>query len=159
MLGACNTCVRLQSRFTSSGWMDWLIVGWFFYLFTYLFIDLFIHLFTYLLTYSFFSLFSLLFFFSLFVCLLCLLLFCGCWLCFYFLLVYFLFFVVVCFYVFFFFFFCSLFILSAVLISLSVGLGLIFRWSENKTSYFGVVYKYLRVGMEVTVIKEIFIIM
>ena len=40
-----------------------------------------------------------------------------------------------------------------------MGLGLIFRWSENKISYFGVVYKYVKVGMEVTVVKEIFIIL
>ena len=39
-----------------------------------------------------------------------------------------------------------------------VGLGLIFRWSENKFSYFGVAYKYLRVGMEVAISKELFII-
>ena len=30
-----------------------------------------------------------------------------------------------------------------------VGLGLIFHWSENKFSYFGIAYKYLRVGIEV----------
>ena len=39
-----------------------------------------------------------------------------------------------------------------------MGLGLIFRWSENKISYLGVVYKYVKVGMEVTVVKEIFIL-
>ena len=54
--------------------------------------------------------------------------------------------------------FFSLFILCAVFISLRVGLGLILRWSENKISYFGVVYKFLSVGMELTVIKELFII-
>ena len=35
----------------------------------------------------------------------------------------------------------SLFILCAVFISLRVGLGLFFRWSETKISYCGVVYK------------------
>ena len=39
------------------------------------------------------------------------------------------------------------------------GLGLIFCWWENKFSYFGVVYKYLSVGMEMAVIKELFIIL
>ena len=34
-----------------------------------------------------------------------------------------------------------------------VGLGLISPWSENKISYFGVAYKFLSVGLEVTVIK------
>ena len=55
------------------------------------------------------------------------------------------------------FFFASLFILCAVFISLRVGLGLIFRWSETKISYFGVVYKFLSVGMELAVIKDLFI--
>ena len=53
------------------------------------------------------------------------------------------------------FFFASLFILCAVFISLRVGLGLIFRWSEIKISYFGVVYKFLSVGMELVVIKNL----
>ena len=56
-------------------------------------------------------------------------------------------------------FFSSLFILHAVFISLCVGLGLIIRCSENKISYFGVVYKCLSVGMELAVIKELFIIL
>ena len=56
-------------------------------------------------------------------------------------------------------FFCCLFILSAVFISVCVGLGLIFCWWEKKFSYFGVVYKYLSVGMEMAVIKELFIIL
>ena len=51
-------------------------------------------------------------------------------------------------------FFSSLFILRAVFISLWVGLGLIFRWSESKISYFGIVYKFLIAGMELAVIKE-----
>ena len=55
--------------------------------------------------------------------------------------------------------FSSLFILSAVFISLWMWLNLIFHWSENKISYFGVVYKYLSVGMAVAVIKEFFIIL
>ena len=53
----------------------------------------------------------------------------------------------------------SLFILRAVFISLYVGLGLIFHWSKIKISYFGVVYKFLSVGMELAVSKEIFIIL
>ena len=40
----------------------------------------------------------------------------------------------------------SLFILCAGFISLLVGLGLIFRWSETKISYFGVIYNFLMVG-------------
>ena len=59
-----------------------------------------------------------------------------------------------------FYFFCpSLFILCAAFISLQVGLGLIFRWSEIRISYFGVVYKCLSVGMELVVVKDIFIIL
>ena len=53
----------------------------------------------------------------------------------------------------------SLFMLCAVFISLQVGLGLIFRWSETKIFYFGVVYKFLSMGMELGVIKELFIIL
>ena len=53
----------------------------------------------------------------------------------------------------------SLFMLCAVFISLQVGLGLIFRWSETKIFYFGVVYKFLSMGMELGVIKEVFIIL
>ena len=53
------------------------------------------------------------------------------------------------------FYFPSLFILCAVFISLRVGLGLIFCWSETKISYFGVVYKFLSVGMELVVIKNL----
>ena len=56
------------------------------------------------------------------------------------------------------FYFSSLFILSAVFISLWVGLGSIFCLLKNKISYFGVLYKYLNVGMEVAVIKELFIL-
>ena len=56
----------------------------------------------------------------------------------------------------FFLFFFSLFILGTIFISLWVGLGLIFCWSENKICYFAVVWKYLRVGMELAVIKELF---
>ena len=57
------------------------------------------------------------------------------------------------------FFFPSLFILCAVFILLQVGLGLIFHWLETKISYFGDVYKFLSVGMELAVIKELFIIL
>ena len=56
-------------------------------------------------------------------------------------------------------FFPPLFILCAVSISLQVGLGLIFHWLETKISYFGVVNKFLSVGMELAVIKELFIIL
>ena len=34
-----------------------------------------------------------------------------------------------------------------------------FRWSEIKISYFGVVYKHLSVGMELVVVKDLFIIL
>ena len=129
MLGTCNTCVTLQSRVTSSGAT---VNSWMIFWCCYL---------------SFFSFLS-------FACLFCLFLFCGCWFCFYFLLAYFL----LCAFKFAFF-FSSLFILCAVFISLWVGLGLIFCWSENKISYFGVVYKFLSVGMELAVIKELFIIL
>ena len=44
-------------------------------------------------------------------------------------------------------------------ISLWMGLGLMFRWSESKISYLGVVYKFLNVGMDLVVIKELFIIL
>ena len=57
------------------------------------------------------------------------------------------------------FFFPSFIILRAVFTSLRVGLGLIFCWSEIKIFYFGVVYKFLSVGMELAVIKELFIIL
>ena len=40
-----------------------------------------------------------------------------------------------------------------------MGLGLIFHWLETKISYFGDVYKFLSVGMELAVIKELFIIL
>ena len=56
-------------------------------------------------------------------------------------------------------FFPSLFILCAVFISLRVGLGLIFCWSEIKIPYFGVVYKFLSEGMELVVVKHLFIIL
>ena len=136
MLGACNTCIRLQSRVTSSGATvnSWMI---FFYLFFY------ILFYIYLFIFSFLSL----------ACLFCLFSFCGCWFCFYFLLAYFWLCVLSLS------FFPSLFILSTVFISLWVGLGLIFHWSENKISYFGVVYKFFSVAMELAVIKELFIIL
>ena len=134
MLDACNTCVKLQSRVTSSGATgnSWMIFFFFFFFCLFIF--------------SFLS----------FACLFCLFLFCGCWFCFYFLLVYFL----LCAFkfVFFFFSFPSLFILLSVFILLCVGLGLIFRCLENKISYLGVVYKFLSMGMELAVIKELFIL-
>ena len=127
MLDACNTCDSPESQVL----VPQVIVGWFFLFFFYLFI------------FSFLS----------FACLFCLFLFCGCWFCFYFLLVYFL----LCAFkfVFFFFSFPSLFILRSVFNSLCVGLGLIFCCSENKISYFRVVYKFLSMGMELPVIKKL----
>ena len=59
----------------------------------------------------------------------------------------------------FFCFFFSLFILRIIFISLGMGLGLIFCWSENKICYFAVVCKYLRVGMELAIIIELFTIL
>ena len=53
-------------------------------------------------------------------------------------------------------FFPSLFILWAVFISLRVGLGLTFCWLKIKIFYIGVVYKFLSVGMELAVIKDLF---
>ena len=86
------------------------------------------------------------------LCLFVLLVFvCGCWFCFYFLLAYFL----LCGFKFVFSF---PLILSAVFISLWVGLDLNFSWSENKISYFGAAYKYLSRGIELAVIKELFIL-
>ena len=38
-----------------------------------------------------------------------------------------------------------------------VGLGLIFRWSENKISYLGAVYKFLNVGMDLAVLKNYYL--
>ena len=55
-----------------------------------------------------------------------------------------------------FFFFLLFFFCHAGFISLWV--GLIFCWLENDISYLGVVYKFLSVGMELAVIKELFVI-
>ena len=145
MLGTCNRCVRLKSRVTSSGstvksWMIflvflWLLIFFLFYFIKFLFIYLLMHLF-----FTFPPLCMLIFFFFYWpICCLCV--------C-----------VLLSWHFFFFFFFSSLFILCAVFISLRVGLGLIFRWSEIKISYFGVVYKFFTVGMELVVIKDLFII-
>ena len=74
------------------------------------------------------------------------------------LLILFLFFIglsfVVCFYV-------CLFFWHAGFISLWLGLGLIFRWSEIQISYLEVVNNFLSVGMqlELAVIKVLFIIL
>ena len=129
MLGTCNACVRLHSRVTSSGTT---VNSW---------IIFFIYCLIYLFIFSFLS----------FICLFCLFLFCGCWFCFYF-----------CWP-----FYCCLLLsfsflplyLSAVFISVWVELGLIFHWSENRISYFRVIYKYLSMGMELGVIKELCIIL
>ena len=161
MLGASSTCVTLQSRVTSSGatvksWM------WFFLLLLLFVYFLFIKfLFFYLIMYLFCT------FSPLPVCFAC-----FCFVAvdfFYFLLAYLCMFVCVsvcvcecvclCVLLSLSFFFFPLFFLCAVFISLRVGLGLILRWSETKISYFGVVYKLLSVGMELAVIKELFIIL
>ena len=141
MLGACNTCVRLQSRATSSGatvnsWMNFLFICLFIYLF---FNFIFMYLFSYLFIYF---VLSLLVFF-------CLFFFCGCWICFYLLLTCFC--CCCC---------CELlsllfFFWHAGFISLWVGLGLIFHWSENKIFYLGAGYKFLRVGMELAVKNQL----
>ena len=142
MLGACNTCVRLQCRVTTSGATvnSWMISLFFLiYLFySFFFYFIFMYLFTLLFIFSFLS----------FACLFCLVLFCGCWFCFYFLLVYFL----LCAFKFVLFFF-----FMTRRFHFMVGLGLIFRWLENKISYLGVIYKFLSV--ELAVIKELFIIL
>ena len=142
MLGACNTCVRLQCRVTTSGATvnSWMISLFFLiYLFYSFFFILFLCI--YLLYYLFFPFSPSLV--------------CFAWFCF----------VAVDFV---FIFYWSIF--CCVLLSLSfffffmtrrfhfmVGLGLIFRWSENKISYLGVIYKFLSV--ELAVIKELFIIL
>ena len=128
---------RLQSRVTSSGatvntWMNFFLFIFFFFCFYFIFVYLFI--------FSFLS----------FVCLFCLFV---SWL-----FILFLFFIGL---------FCCCVLLSLSFfsfsqgdfISLSVGLGLIFRWLENKICYLGAVYKFLNVGMDLVVIKELFIIL
>ena len=144
MLGACNTCVRLQSRVASSGVT---VKSWMFFCFFLLLLIVFLFSFIKCLFYLFMYLFCT--FSPLLVCFAC-----FCFVAvdfFYFLLAY-----CVCVCAFkFIFFFPSLFILCAVIISLGWG---IFCWSETKISYFGVVYKFLSVGIELAVIKELFII-
>ena len=142
MLGACNTCVRLQSKVTSS---ETTVNSWMIYLFIYLFIYL-----LFLFIYLFFP------FSPLLVCFAC---FCFVAIDFVFIFYWPIFCCVLLNLLFFFFSFLSLFILHAVFISLCVGLGLIFHCSENKIPYFGVLYKFLSMGMELTVIKELFIIL
>ena len=135
-------CKAIQSRVTSSGATDksWMCVCFFIYIFFILlllffyFILLNFYLFIYLIMYL-FCIFSPLLVFVLW--LLIFLFFIGLFVC-----------VCVC--------VCvllslssfppSLFILCAGFISLLVGLGLIFRWSETKISYFGVIYNFLMVG-------------
>ena len=117
-----------------------LIVGWIF----------FIHLFAFF-VFLFYVIFIYLFIFSflLFACFFCLFVL---WL------LIFLFFIGL---------FCSCVLLSLFsfsfwhgdFISLWVGLGLIFHWSENKISYLGALYKFLNVGIDFAVIIELFIIL
>ena len=136
-----KTFKRPQSRVTSSGstvnsWMNFFLFIYFFCLFFYLILFLCIYLFIF----SFLS----------FACLFC---FFVLWL-----LILFLFCIGI---------FCSCVLLSLSFfsfwhgdfISLWMGLGLMFRWSESKISYLGVVYKFLNVGMDLVVIKELFIIL
>ena len=136
MLGACNTCVRLQSRVTSSGatvnsWMN------------------FIHLFIYFICFLFLCIHLLIYFFFPFSPLL------VCFACFCFVAVDFEFIcyspnILVC----------TFIIIIVLTCSFHFVVGvLIFCWSENKIFYLGVVYKFLSVGMELAVIKELFIIL
>ena len=139
MLGACNTCVRLQSRATSSGatvnsWMNFLFV----YLFIY-FLILFLCI--YLVIYLFILSFLSLFFFACFFL----------WLLNLFLFVIDLFLLLLLLWAFKF----VIFFWHAGFISLWVGLGLIFHWSENKIFYLGAGYKFLRVGMELAVKNQL----
>ena len=141
MLGACNTCVRLQSRATSSGatvnsWMNFLFIWIFIYLF---FNFIFMYLFSYLFIYFVLSLlvFFLLVFFL--------------WLLNLFLFVIDLFLLLLLLWAFKF----VIFFWHAGFISLWVGLGLIFHWSENKIFYLGAGYKFLRVGMELAVKNQL----
>ena len=138
-IGACNTCVRLQSRVTSSGttvnsWMIFFIVIIFFYFIKFLFIYLFFPFSPLLVCFACFCFvavyYVLIFYWPIFLCVLLSLSSPP-----------------------------SFFILRAGFISLLVGLGLIFHWSEIKISHFGVVYNFLSVDMELTVIKELFIIL
>ena len=142
MLGACNTCVRLQSKVTSS---ETTVNSWMIYLFIYLFIY-----FLFLFIYLFFP------FSPLLVCFAC---FCFVAVDFVFIFYWPIFYCVLLNLSFLFFSFPFLFISRAVLIKFCVALGLIFRQSENKISYFWVVYKFLSVGMELAVIKELFIVL
>ena len=142
MLGACNTCVRLQSKVTSS---ETTVNSWMIYLFIYLFIYL-----LFLFIYLFFP------FSPLLVCFAC---FCFVAVDFVFIFYWPIFYCVLLNLSFLFFSFPFLFISRAVLIKFCVALGLIFRQSENKISYFWVVYKFLSVGMELAVIKELFIVL
>ena len=136
-----KTFKRPQSRVTSSGstvnsWMNFFLFIYFFCLFFYLILFLCIYLFIF----SFLS----------FACFFCFFVF---WM-----LILFFFFIGL---------FCSCVLLSLSFfsfwhrdfISLWVGLSLIFRWSENKISYLGVVYKFLNEGMDLVVIKELFTIL
>ena len=139
MLGACNTCVRLQSRATSSGatvnsWMNFLFICLFIY---FLILFLCIYLVIYLFILSFLSLFFLLGFFL--------------WLLNLFLFVIDLFLLLLLLWAFKF----VIFFWHAGFISLWVGLGLIFHWSENKIFYLGAGYKFLRVGMELAVKNQL----
>ena len=141
MLGACNTCVRLQSKVTSS---ETTVNSWMIYLFIYLFIY-----FLFLFIYLFFP------FSPLLVCFAC---FCFVAIDFVFIFYWPIFCCVLLNLPFFSFLFClCLFYVQFYFIVR--GLGLIFHCSENKISYFGVLYKFLSMGMKLAVIKELFIIL
>ena len=145
MLGACNTWVRLQSRITSSGTtvksflFFFIAINFFFFCIKFLFIHLFIYLFIYLFMQLFFTfsplwlLILFLFFIGLFVVCVC-----GFKLIFFFIII-------------------PPLCLFYLQFSFHCGWG--FRWSEIKISYFGVVYKHLSVGMELVVVKDLFIIL
>ena len=129
MLGTCSTVVRLQSRVTSSG----ATVRCVCFLFVLLLLIVFLFCFI-----KFLFIYVFIFYFLSLACLFCLFLFCGCCCCCLCVCVC----VCVCVYTFkFIYIFPSLFILCEVFISLRVGLGLFFCWSETEISYFGVVYK------------------
>ena len=127
MLGTCSAVVRLQSRVTSSG----ATVRCVCFLFVLLLLIVFLFCFI-----KFLFIYVFIFYFLSLACLFCLFLFCGCCCCCLCVCV------CVCVYTFkFIYIFPSLFILCEVFISLRVGLGLFFCWSETEISYFGVVYK------------------
>ena len=129
VLGACNTCIRLKSRVTSSGatvnsWMIFFVFTYFIFLFLFIFYFLSFACFCFVVDFVFIfhwrifcALLSSSFSLALFI------------------------------------FLCSFhFIVGGVRFKR-------FQWSENKIFYFGVVYKFLSMSIELAVIKELFIIL